>query len=433
MNDSSTPVSLDEIYAQLEQQDIEQFYAGYRRWNTQQRIAALRTEIASLQRQIVENEERLQEIHPSAIALATLARLQAHGVSDIDLLDQMLERGESWLDQTMQRLDYCEQLADFITNDYTQWCRHALDGAYDWIDSIQDAGTSSSPLEPLEEEPVGATEEQLLQRLSSEEEEEISMLATTLKRPAITSSSSEALAEEDVATSDGEQTAVQEYIALEEPLAVEDQLSAHAEQPMIQEYAILDAVEDRAASEDSELVIQEYASYEEPPDTALSDAELSAIQEHVLLDPVEDLPASESISIEDLSADDMEQPIQEYASSDSGEEIPALQGEGALQELIVPEEPHAVESSAIPQIEQPAIQEAVEISPASDETLSTLPEPPEQEEEPAPAEASIPATENDQENVQVDVPASPEQQSHNRMTKKRPNFLVRWLQKIWGR
>src|SRR5258708_3000207 len=169
MNDTSPQSNshiVEEIFARLSQRDIEQFYAGYQQWHLQQQIATLQTQIDALQLQILENTEHMQEVHPSAISLATLARLQAHGVSDIDLLDRMLERGESWLDQTMQRLDYCEQLDDFIRDDYTQWCNLALEGAYDWIDSIQEPTASSPAQEPIaiEEEVIETTEELLLQK-----------------------------------------------------------------------------------------------------------------------------------------------------------------------------------------------------------------------------------------------------------------------------
>src|SRR5258708_33309043 len=147
MNDTSPQSNshiVDEIFARLSQRDIEQFYAGYQRWHLQQQIATLQTQIDALQLQILENTEHMQEVHPSAISLATLARLQAHGVSDIDLLDRMSERGESWLDQTMQRLDYSEPLDHFIKDDHTHWGNLSLKGAYDWNDTLQEP-TSSTP------------------------------------------------------------------------------------------------------------------------------------------------------------------------------------------------------------------------------------------------------------------------------------------------
>jgi hypothetical protein len=173
------PDELNHIYATLNQQDVEQFYAGYQLWCTRQRIITLQEQIGSLRQQISENAERLQQVQPPAVAFATLARLQAKGVNDIDLLDRMLERGEEWLDLTMQRLDYCEQL-DFIHDNYAQWCENALEGAYDWIDSLRDAYADTTPrlavTTEVDEASVEVTEELLLQKFASEEEweEEVS-------------------------------------------------------------------------------------------------------------------------------------------------------------------------------------------------------------------------------------------------------------------
>ena len=211
---------LHQIYTQLNPEDVEQFYAGYQLWSMQQQIAALQEQIDALQQQIAENTERMQQVQPAALALATLARLQASGVSNIDLLDRMLERGESWLDSTMQRLEYCERLG-FIRGDYAQWCEHALEGAYDWIDSMQEASSplASPPSSPSSEsphEPTAATEELLLQKLmSDEEEEQPSVLETTLKLAAV----SPPVAEELSPTA----TNVEEPVTLpEEPLALEE-------------------------------------------------------------------------------------------------------------------------------------------------------------------------------------------------------------------
>lgn len=173
----SSPYS--EVYAKLNAQDVEQFYAGYELWKVQQRIATLQAQIAHLHQQIAENTERMQQLAPSAVALASLARLQANGVQDSDLLNRMLERGEEWLDHTMQRLDYCEQLG-FIRSDYIQWCEHALEGAYDWIDSLResidaDAAVSSGPqiaTGDFDAIATETTEELLLRKLTSDEEGE---------------------------------------------------------------------------------------------------------------------------------------------------------------------------------------------------------------------------------------------------------------------
>ena len=182
------PDELNHIYATLNQHDVEQFYAGYQLWYTRQRITTLQEQIGGLHQQISENAERLQQVQPPAVAFATLARLQANGVNEIELLDRMLERGEEWLDLTMQRLDYCEQL-DFIHDNYAQWCEHALEGAYDWIDSMRDAYDDTMPqpvvTTEVDEVSVEATEELLLRKLTSEEEEEV-----TLKQPAVSLSPS---------------------------------------------------------------------------------------------------------------------------------------------------------------------------------------------------------------------------------------------------
>nr|HET6901877.1 hypothetical protein [Ktedonobacteraceae bacterium] len=191
--------SLDEInaiFAHLDPRDVEQFYASYQLWVLQQHIAEVQAQIQSVTQQIAENQEHLQRVHPSAIALATLARLQSNGVNDIDLLDRMLARGEDWLDRTMQRLAYCEKF-DFIRDNYTDWCEHALEGAYDWIDSMDEAqiehGTSPSSTETPEPNTLSdaavdaqaqTTEELLLLKLMSDEDEAL-MQAATLKMAAI--------------------------------------------------------------------------------------------------------------------------------------------------------------------------------------------------------------------------------------------------------
>ncbi len=163
-----SPGEINSIFARLDPQDVERFYQNYQLWTLQQQIVGLQTQITGLQQQIAENNERMQQAHPSAIALATLAQLQSYGVTDIDLLDLMLERGESWLNQTMQRLAYCEQF-DFIrSNNYKE-------------SSL--AATSTTPAANMNSTLDEATEEILLQKLMSDEE--AFMLEATLKRPAV--------------------------------------------------------------------------------------------------------------------------------------------------------------------------------------------------------------------------------------------------------
>ncbi len=188
---------MSQVFAQLDPEEVEQFYASYKLWELQQRIASLQSDIDALRQQIAANREQMQQATPSPIALASLARLQSHGVNDIDLLDRMLEHGEQWLDRAMQHLEYCEQMG-FIHDNYSEWCEHALEGAYDWIDSIQQAGSAEAPSEArgIAEQTGDAqaaqpetTEEIFFQKLMSEDmeaaEEDESALETTLKQAAV--------------------------------------------------------------------------------------------------------------------------------------------------------------------------------------------------------------------------------------------------------
>jgi hypothetical protein len=172
-----------ELFSRLPEQDIEQFYAQYQLWLLRRRVPIIQKQIEALDEHLAENQQVIQSLQPSAIALAVLARLQSNGVSNIELLDQMLERGEDWLDRMMQRLDYCEQVEDFIQGDYTQWCYRSLEGAYDWIDTLLGSVEEGEEPRPPVEEDGAATEELLLQKLRLDDEEE--MLEATLKQPAV--------------------------------------------------------------------------------------------------------------------------------------------------------------------------------------------------------------------------------------------------------
>lgn len=192
---NTSPLHIDSnigaLFAQLNQQHIEEFNIGYQYWTLQHQIEGLQIHLKDLRKQIIVNTEHILAVQPTAIELATLARLQSNGVSDVEMLDLMLGRGEAWLDRTMQRLDYLEQLDDFIRDDYTQWCQHALEGAYDWIDSVLDGNASSAPATSAttqdikEEELIEATEELFLQKISNDEDE-APMQEITIKRPSIT-------------------------------------------------------------------------------------------------------------------------------------------------------------------------------------------------------------------------------------------------------
>lgn len=249
---------LDAVFARLNPQAVEEFYTSYQQWSQQQRVHHLRQRIETVREQQVENEQRMREAQPSAIALAALARLQSNGVSDIALLDAMLERGESWLDETMQRLDYFEQFDDFISDDYTKWCQGALEGAFDWIDSVRDetqqapqAQVETPPLEsPADSEDATEVETLFLQRLATEREDDLAWQeATTLKRPAVQPSAPEIVTsapveQEQPAQEDGElqdaeiQAQAAGYIPQDEPdsddetvMVPDEEITPHEEEP----------------------------------------------------------------------------------------------------------------------------------------------------------------------------------------------------------
>ena len=170
--------SMDTVFQRLEPREVEQFYKSYHFWLLQRRIDTLYTETSAIQQAIIDNNTLMQQIPLSTIALASLAQLQASGVNDLNLLDRMLERGETWLDHTMQLLEHCEKL-DVIQGDYTQWCEHALEGAYDWIASMEATEAINQPENDAETLAIHdeqqatlhtATEEQLLQKLMDDEE-----------------------------------------------------------------------------------------------------------------------------------------------------------------------------------------------------------------------------------------------------------------------
>jgi hypothetical protein len=290
------------IFAQLRQQDVEEFYIDYQYWNLQHQIEILQYRLKDVHKQITENTERIQELQPTAIELATLARLQSNGVSNVDLLERMLERGESWLDRTMQRLDYLEQLDDFISDDYTQWCQHALEGAYDWIDSVLDGNalpqpstcTASATTEDAKEgELLEATEELFLQKISTDEDEAL-MQEITMKHPSITTvdldevvptsedipagvdvaskpeKATSILEEtphvhttEDTKTSHCEEDARTENTAHEEPLSVESNSTSAIEHPVLQEPAGIAPVAQNSSSLQANSTF-EYASHKRP-------------------------------------------------------------------------------------------------------------------------------------------------------------------------
>jgi hypothetical protein len=283
---------LDAVFAQLTPHAVEEFYAAYQQWSLQQHIRALQQRIDTVRAQQAENELRVQQTRPSAIALAALARLQSNGVSDIELLDALLERGEAWLDQTMQRLDYFEQFDDFIADDYTQWCQGALEGAFDWIDSLRDSPKSEqeAPLAleaPSEEVPSNSEDDEdvealLLQRLAIEDKEDdlswqdaITLKRTVIKLPAEETATAAPAEEQEQAASEEAtppEAALQaiEYIPQDESVAGDEipiDASAGspggAEEQIIPEAAL--PVEAIAEDEAEQPALVEFPPAEESP------------------------------------------------------------------------------------------------------------------------------------------------------------------------
>ncbi|HWS83968.1 MAG TPA: hypothetical protein VN207_06885 [Ktedonobacteraceae bacterium] len=236
--ESLSPETLNALFAQLNPNHIEQFYKSYQSWTLQQHRIALITHIATLQQKITENAEQMQRLAPSALALASLTQLQASGVEDVDLLERMLERGEVWLDHTIQLLVRCEQL-DVIGSNYTEWCEYALEGAYDWIDSIGEdndeisttpAGVEQGRTDTTTEYSIQITEELILLKLMSDSDNEEA--DETEKLPMVgLSRITQPLSTQDELSSNDEYIEIQDTIQeLEDtPVAeVELQLSAEA-------------------------------------------------------------------------------------------------------------------------------------------------------------------------------------------------------------
>jgi len=282
-----TPDEINHVFAHLQPHDVEQFYAVYQQWLRQSTIANLQAQIESLRNQIAENNLRIQQVQPSSIALSIIARLQSNGVTDLNLLDRMLDRGEAWLNSAMQHLDYCE-LFDFIRGNYAEWCEHALEGAYDWIDSMQEfdvadvanndkiptasmtGSTSTAIASPQPGEPLNeATEEIFLQKLMSEED--VSLLDT----PQETSIISSTTQEETIVT----------------PTPLEDQDTAH-----------MQAIGPRAAQSVSEHSIEKHSPQEIPASSSVD-----------ATDPTQ-VPLDEPSSMDSDSASISHTPVEETSA-----------------------------------------------------------------------------------------------------------------------
>lgn len=350
--------TLNHLFTQLSPQDVEQFHQSYQRWALEQQIEIQQSQIAVLEQKIAQNAVLMEQVRPSAIALSTLAQLQASGVEDIELLDQMLERGEAWLDRTMQHLEYCERM-DLIGESHTEWCRHALEGAYDWIESLQqkettEASTASTP-EDTDSSTATAkiTEDLLLQKLMSEGDTE----NTHLQQPRITAplpTLDELSPETDNTVTDIEELpAITETIELAEATAETMKIStATAPEPTEASDPLTET-----ASEITATIEPVAANVEniEVTDTAIEQDNIEPVVSSVLevTEPVE--PA-----ISQAASDDEDGAIHEPEQEEQIEEITAT-NESDTAATLVEEMEQEAEIVELAQVEDAADEEPTEV------------------------------------------------------------------------
>jgi len=133
---SSDTTAITQLYEHIPLEAMQQVADSYMTWYVEKATRQLDETIAKLRAELEENDKQEALFKPSTAELDAMRRLQANKVTDVDLLDRLVERGEEWLVLTMQRLDYFER-AGLAPNDYPGWCEHALIGAYDWIDAAR--------------------------------------------------------------------------------------------------------------------------------------------------------------------------------------------------------------------------------------------------------------------------------------------------------
>ena len=372
---------LDAVFAQLDPQAVEEFYTAYQQWSLHQRKNELRQRIEMVRAQQAENEQRLREAQPSAIAFAALARLQSNGVSDTALLDAMLERGESWLDKTMQRLDYFEQFDDFISDDYTKWCQGALEGAFDWIDSLREGVEQATPEQietlpeqsPTDSEEAAEVEALLLQRLATEHEEDDLewQEAITLKQPAIRpqepeTTTGEAVKQELPAPADAaqqhEETQAQttEYVPQDEQATEsseqaaeyipQDEPGQHDEKAITPDAAVPPGAEEQVLPEEASPLEESALAAAEPDQPALIEfapLEETAPDEEASHPTDEEPPLIESVPVDEPPAarDELHIGDEEPAFVESAPTDESPAGEDTM--YAVDEEPTLVEFAAL--------------------------------------------------------------------------------------
>lgn len=132
--DSTTTIT--QLYERIPLEAMQQVADSYIAWYVQKVTQELDAKIASLRSQLEQNDKEEARLKPSPAELDAMRRLQNNKVTEVDLLDRLMEKGEEWLVLTMHRLDYFER-AGLAPHDYPAWCEHALGGAYDWIDAAR--------------------------------------------------------------------------------------------------------------------------------------------------------------------------------------------------------------------------------------------------------------------------------------------------------
>lgn len=129
-------LSIDKIYNNITLDQLQEFTNSYLAWYVKTNVEAQDNAIQQLRSQLQENDRNESALRPTSSELYAIESLQDRGVTDIDLLDQIIEKGENWVSLTINRLQYFEN-AGLAPSDYVIWCQHALSGAYDWINPGQ--------------------------------------------------------------------------------------------------------------------------------------------------------------------------------------------------------------------------------------------------------------------------------------------------------
>ncbi len=141
---STDPTKITQLYAQIPLEAMQQVSDSYMAWYVERATRELDETIAGLRAELRENDAHEASFRPSPAELNAIERLQRDGVTNVDLLDRMVDQGEDWLTLTMRRLDHFERTG-LSPKDYSTWCEHALSGAYDWIDHERLATTPAAP------------------------------------------------------------------------------------------------------------------------------------------------------------------------------------------------------------------------------------------------------------------------------------------------